>query len=78
VSAFTTAAHVKFLLLHDGRSDDLVKSFFRDVYEMYLRVRYICAAALLLQGACSRCWGSLLGVASPCWNATDVASQRLE
>ncbi|KAL4429597.1 hypothetical protein ABPG77_008646 [Micractinium sp. CCAP 211/92] len=38
VSAFTTAAHVRFLLLHDGRSDDLVKSFFRDVYELYLRV----------------------------------------
>lgn len=27
------------MLLHDGRSDDLVKSFFRDVYELYLRVR---------------------------------------
>ncbi|PRW59464.1 trafficking particle complex subunit 2-like [Chlorella sorokiniana] len=38
VSAFTTAARTKFLLLHDGRSDDLVKSFFRDVYELYLRV----------------------------------------
>lgn len=38
VSAFTTAAHVRFLLLHEGRSDDLVKSFFRDVYELYLRV----------------------------------------
>lgn len=38
MSAFTTAAHVKFLLLHDGRSDDLVKSFFKDVYELYLRV----------------------------------------
>ena len=39
VSAFTTASHVRFLLLHDGRSDDLVKSFFRDMYELYLRVR---------------------------------------
>lgn len=39
MSAFTTAARTKFLLLHDGRSDDLVKSFFRDVYELYLRVR---------------------------------------
>lgn len=38
VSAFTTAAHAKFLLLHDGRSDDLVRSFFKDVYELYLRV----------------------------------------
>ena len=40
VSAFTTAARAKFLLLHDGRSDDLVKSFFRDVYELYLRVSW--------------------------------------
>jgi glycosylphosphatidylinositol transamidase (GPIT) subunit GPI8 len=38
VSAFTTATRIKFLLLHEGRSDDLVKSFFRDVYELYLRV----------------------------------------
>lgn len=39
VSAFTTATRIKFLLLHEGRSDDLVKSFFRDVYELYLRVK---------------------------------------
>ena len=38
VSAFTTAARVRFLLLHDGRSDDLVKSFLKDVHELYLRV----------------------------------------
>eukprot|EP00887_Chlorella_sp_A99_P006256 scaffold3.g6256.t1 len=38
VSAYTTASHVRFLLLHDGRGDELVKSFFRDVYELYLRV----------------------------------------
>ncbi|KAK9811548.1 hypothetical protein WJX72_005731 [[Myrmecia] bisecta] len=38
VSAFVTAANVKFLLLHDGRSDDAVKLFFKDVYEVYLKV----------------------------------------
>mmetsp|Transcript_2636 Transcript_2636/g.7857 ORF Transcript_2636/g.7857 Transcript_2636/m.7857 type:complete len:143 (+) Transcript_2636:287-715(+) len=38
VSAYVTAAHIKFLLLHDGRSDDTIRSFFRDVYECYLRV----------------------------------------
>ncbi|KAK9833304.1 hypothetical protein WJX81_004791 [Elliptochloris bilobata] len=38
VSAFVTAAQVTFLLLHDGRNDDSVKLFFRDVYEVYLRV----------------------------------------
>jgi hypothetical protein len=39
VSAFVTAAHIKFLLLHDGRSEESVKNFFKDVYEAYLRVR---------------------------------------
>lgn len=38
VSAYVTAAQVKFLLLHDGRSEESVRSFFRDVYEVYLRV----------------------------------------
>ncbi len=33
-----TAAQVKFLLLHDGKSEDTIKLFFRDVYEVYLRV----------------------------------------
>lgn len=38
VTAYTTAAHIKFLLLHDGRSDDTIRLFFRDVYEIYIRV----------------------------------------
>jgi hypothetical protein len=38
VSAFITAAQMKFLLLHDGKSDDTVKAFFKDVYEVYLRL----------------------------------------
>ena len=29
---------MKFLLLHDGRSDDTIKQFFKEVYEVYLRV----------------------------------------
>ena len=33
-----TAAQIRFLLLHDGRSDDAVRSFFRDVHELYLKV----------------------------------------
>ena len=39
VSAYVTAAHIKFLLLHDGRNEEAIKGFFRDVYEAYLRVR---------------------------------------
>jgi hypothetical protein len=37
VSAFTTAARTRFLLLHDGRGDEAVKSFFKGVHELYLR-----------------------------------------
>ncbi len=54
VSAFVTAANVKFLLLHDGRSDDAIKLFFRDVYEnVYLKVRSgCCGVQLLFHPAC--------------------------
>jgi hypothetical protein len=38
VTAYITAAHMKFLLLHDGKNDDAIKLFFRDVYEIYLKV----------------------------------------
>ena len=38
VSAHVTAAQVKFLLLHDGKGEDAVRAFFRDVHELYLRV----------------------------------------
>ena len=39
VTAYSTAIHVKFLLLHDGRSDDTIRLFFKDVYDIYVRVR---------------------------------------
>lgn len=38
VSAYVTAAQIKFLLLHDGRNDEAIKGFFREVYDAYLRV----------------------------------------
>ena len=38
VSAFVTAAQIKFLLLHDGRSDESIRQFFRDVQEVFLKV----------------------------------------
>ena len=38
VSAYVTAAQIRFLLLHDGRTDDSIRSFFRDVHELYIRV----------------------------------------
>lgn len=38
VSAFVTPSRIRLLLLHDGRSDDAIRTFFKDVYELYLRV----------------------------------------
>ncbi|CCI48689.1 hypothetical protein ABG067_006214 [Albugo candida] len=38
VSAFVTATNLKFLLLHDSRNDDAIKSFFLELYELYLKL----------------------------------------
>lgn len=46
VSAYVTAAHIKFLLLHDGRSEDAIRGFFREIYDSYLRVHLSSWAAI--------------------------------
>lgn len=38
VTAFVTPGNARFLMLHDGKSDDAIKTFFTEVYELYLRV----------------------------------------
>jgi len=39
ISAFATAGHIKFMLLHDHRTEELaVKQFFSDLYELYLKI----------------------------------------
>ena len=39
VSTFLTAGHIKFMLLHGGKSEDSIKNFFNEVYELYVKVR---------------------------------------
>jgi hypothetical protein len=38
VTAFATPGNARFLLLHDGRNDDSIRTFFTETYELYLRV----------------------------------------
>lgn len=40
VSTFLTAGNIKFMLLHGGKSDESIRNFFQDVYELYVKVRY--------------------------------------
>ncbi|KAF7306733.1 Transport protein particle complex subunit [Mycena indigotica] len=37
VSAFITPGNMKFVLLHEGKNDDGIKSFFVDVWELYVK-----------------------------------------
>ena len=38
VSAYATSSLVKFLLLHDSKNDDGIRSFFHDIHEYYIKV----------------------------------------
>jgi hypothetical protein len=38
VSTFLTAGNIKFILLHAGKSEDTIKNFFHEVYEVYVKV----------------------------------------
>lgn len=38
VSAFLTAGGAKLMLLHDGRTDDAIRTFFAEVHEVYVKL----------------------------------------
>ncbi|KAG0221492.1 trafficking protein particle complex subunit 2-like protein [Mortierella sp. GBAus27b] len=37
VSAYLTAGNIKMLLLHDAKSEDAIRNFFNECYEMYIK-----------------------------------------
>ncbi|KAL1919930.1 uncharacterized protein VTP21DRAFT_1862 [Calcarisporiella thermophila] len=37
ISAFITPGGIKFVLLHDSKSDDGIRSFFNDCFELYIK-----------------------------------------
>ncbi|XP_067948010.1 trafficking protein particle complex subunit 2-like [Watersipora subatra] len=37
VSAFVTSGRTKFIMVHDVKNEELIKSFFQEVYELFIK-----------------------------------------
>ena len=52
VSTFLTAANVKFMLLHGGKGEEVVKNFFNEVYGYYVKVFMILYDVISITSFC--------------------------
>lgn len=41
ISCFLTPGRMRFLFIHEGKSEDIIKNFFNDTYEFYVKVKYL-------------------------------------
>jgi hypothetical protein len=47
VSTFLTAANVKFMLLHGGKGEEVIKNFFNEVYGYYVKVCVLSSQSIM-------------------------------
>eukprot|EP00919_Chromeraceae_sp_WS-2016_P069486 GHVR01164796.1.p1 GENE.GHVR01164796.1~~GHVR01164796.1.p1 ORF type:complete len:153 (+),score=32.60 GHVR01164796.1:103-561(+) len=48
VSSWVTPGHIRFMLLHTQKNDEAIASFFKDVYELYVKVVFILLLLLFI------------------------------
>ncbi len=41
INCMVTPGRMRFLFIHEGKSDDSIKNFFHESYEYYVKVDYI-------------------------------------
>jgi hypothetical protein len=65
VSAFVSAGVVKMLLLHEGKSEDSIKSYFQEIYEYY--IKSLLNPFYELNSSLDKNFGDKVGILSAKW-----------